>query len=168
MVQTDSGVENPARLNVQTLEDGVQLTIEPVAEGRFSADQGFLRADFVIALPDRVKLDVDMYDGKFTMRPATYPVKLRARKGELTLTTTGELDVEVLQGHVVVQQGRGDAPLAGGRIQTSGAPVDVLGADLARINYATLSGAAVTTDSVALLQSRSRDGRMYRFVGDPD
>ena len=109
-----------------------------------------------------------MQDGSFTMHPATYPVKLRARDGKLTLRTTGELDVETLNGHVVVQQGAGDTPIAGGRIQTSAAPVDVLGADLGRLNFETLSGAAVTTDSVALLQTRVRDERKYRFVGDPE
>jgi hypothetical protein len=168
VMQTAEGVERPAELRVDALENGVRLAIEPVSAGRLSEEQGFLRADFVVALPDRFALEVEMVDGSFTMHPAGYPVTVRARDARLNLRTTGELDVEITDGHVVVQQGAGDTPLAGGRIQTSGAPVDVLGADIARVTYSTLSGAAVTTDSAALLAARVRDGRAYRFVGKPD
>jgi len=168
VMQTAEGGDPPGELRIDSLEDGVRLSIVPRAEGRLSAEQGFLRADFVLGLPDRFALDVAMVDGSFTMHPAGYPVTVRARDARLNLRTTGELDVEITDGHVVVQQGAGDAPLAGGRIQTSGAPVDVLGADIARVTYSTLSGAAVTTDSAALLAARVRDGRAYRFVGKPD
>ena len=167
-LQTEAGVESPADLLVEPFEGGVRLAIEAAADGRLTREQGFLRADFVIGLPDRFALEVQMIDGSFTMHAASYPVKLRARSGSLNLRTTGALDVEIFQGHVVVQQGRGEAPIAGGRVQTSGAPVDVLGADLGRVNYETLSGAAVTTDSAAMLDARVQDGRRYRFVGDPD
>lgn len=168
VMQTAEDIDRPADIRVDSLDDGVRLSIDPVAEGRLSAEHGFLRADFVVALPDRFALEVEMMDGGFTMHPAGYPVTLRARDASLKLRTTGELDVEVTDGHVVVQQGAGDAPLAGGRIQTSGARVDVLGADIARVNYKTLSGAAVTTDSAALLDARVRDGRVERFIGNPD
>ena len=168
IMQTEPEVARPAELRVESLEDGVRLSIDAIAEGRLSEQQGFLRADFVIALPDRFALEVEMIDGSFTMHPASYPLRLRARDARVNLRTTGALDVELLAGRVVVQQGGGSEPISGGRIQTSRAAVDVLGADLARVNYATLSGAAVTTDSAALLESRVHDGRGYRFVGDPN
>ena len=163
-VQTASGVSNPARIVLHQIEDGIELVIEGDAPLRDT--EGFLRADFVLGLPNRVRLDVQMERGDFTMHPFDAPIRLRAEGGTIRLRTTGEVDVEVLSGHVVYQPG-GEASIAGGRIQTSSAPVDVMLKRPERLNFEVVSGAAVTTDSIAILARRTRDGRTLRFLDDP-
>ena len=163
-VQTPAGEPNPLRIREKGDMDGLELAVERVGEIR---PEGLLRADFVVALPNRVELDVIMDRGDFTMHPATYPVRLRAQNGRVKILTTGRIDVEVMTGHVIYQAA-GEGRVAGGRIQTSSAPVDVRRADISQVNYQTLSGAAVTTDSLAILRSRRREGRKEHFVGDPD
>lgn len=167
-VQTKVEVGNLARIVQRELDDGVELTIESTGEG--NADlrdaEGFLRADFVLGLPNRVRLDVELEDGDFTMHPANYPIRLRARDSQVKLRTTGAVDIEILSGHVVYQPD-GEGAIAGGRIQTSSAPVDVLLTRPERLNFEVVSGAAVTTDSPAILARRMHEGRVLRFVEDP-
>ncbi|MDT8409078.1 MAG: hypothetical protein RQ741_05725 [Wenzhouxiangellaceae bacterium] len=191
-VQTEAGQPNPAAITERTAvgdESGVatdhatDLTIiltivaapdrvaangptgDPMSEGNeaiLDRIAGFLRADFVLAVPDSVELEIELVDGDFTMHGATYPVKLRARSGHINLRTAGRVDVEVGSGHVIYNQNI-EGPVHGGRIQTSRAPVDILRADAAELRYRVVSGAAVTTDSQEILQSRSRDGRAWVF-----
>lgn len=159
-VQAYSKDTIPASVETRRSEDGP--VYEVMAD---SASGDFIRADLVVALPDRAGVDVVLEDGDFTMHPATYPVRVRARSGQVRLRTTGRVDVEVLDGHVVYNPpgGSPSTPIAGGRIQTSGAPVDVLVGDRTALAYRVVSGAAVTTDSLALLESRRRDGRAVLF-----
>lgn len=164
-VQTDADVANPARIVRRELDDGVELSIEGDADLR-SID-GFLRADFVLGLPNRVRLEIEMERGDFTMHPADYPIRLRAEHGAIRLRTTGEVDVQILSGSVIYQPD-GEGRIAGGRIQTSSAPVDVLLQQPERLNFEVVSGAAVTTDSASILSRRTRDGRALRFVDDAD
>ncbi len=163
-VQTAAGVANPAWIVSRQIEDGIELAIE--GDVSLRDVEGFLRADFVLGLPNRVRLDIEMARGDFTMHPFDAPIRLRAEHGTIRLRTTGEVDVEVLSGHVVYQPG-GEAGIGGGRIQTSSAPVDVLLQRPERLNFEVVSGAAVTTDSMAILARRTRDGRTLRFVDEP-
>jgi hypothetical protein len=164
-VQTVADTANPARIVSRELDDGVELSIEGDAELR-SID-GFLRADFVLGLPNRVRLEIEMDRGDFTMHPADYPIRLRAAHSAVRLRTTGAVDVQILSGAVVYQPD-GEGRIAGGRIQTSSAPVDVLLQRPERLNFEVISGAAVTTDSPAILSRRTRDGRALRFMDDAD
>ena len=162
-VQTDAGVANPAAIVERVVDGGLELGI--VGDSDLRAIDGFLRADFVLGLPNRIRLEVELEEGDFTMHPADYPVTVRARSGSIRIGTTGEIDVSTLHGHVFYQPG-GEGRVAGGRIQTSTAPVDVLIRRPERLNFEVVSGAAVTTDSLAILQRRSREGRALRFVDD--
>ncbi len=166
-VQTPAGEPNPLRIRKKRDKNGLELAVEGVERVGEIRPEGLLRADYVVALPNRVELNVIMERGDFTMHPATYPVRLRAQNGRVKILTTGRIDVEVMTGHVIYQAA-GEGRVAGGRIQTSSAPVDVRRADISRVNYQTLSGAAVTTDSLAILRSRRSEGREEHFVGDPD
>ena len=166
-VQTPIGESNPLRIRQDRDSDGLELAVEGVERSADGRPEGLLRADFVAALPDRVELDVTMERGDFKMHPATYPVRLRAEHARVKVLTTGRADVEVLSGHVIYQAA-GEGRVAGGRIQTSSAPVDVRRADVSQVNYRTLSGAAVTTDSLAILRTRKTEGREEHFIGDPD
>ncbi len=163
-VQTEPGVTNPVRPSVEMRDDGV-LELRPASERPLDASDGVLRIDLTLALPDRVELDVELAEGDFTMHGASYPVRLRAERGSVRLRTSGEVDVEVTEGHVVYLPPRGIAP-AGGRIATSGAPVDVLMNDPELLAFEVLSGAAVTTDSPWLLARRELRGRTEHFGGD--
>ena len=165
-VQTRAGESNPLRIRHERDSNGLELAVTSVKEVDDERPEHLLRADFVIALPDRAELDIKMKRGDFTMHPATYPVRLRAEHGRVKVLTTGRVDVEVLSGHVIYQAA-GEGRVAGGRIQTSTAPVDVRRADVSRVNYRTLSGAAVTTDSLAILRTRTTEGREEHFIGDP-
>ncbi len=163
-VQTESGAANTVRPSVEMLDDGV-LELRPTAERPLEAVDDLLRIDVTLALPDRVDLDVELAEGDFTMHGASYPVRLRAERGSVRLRTSGVVDVEVSEGHVVYLPPRGTAP-AGGRISTSGAPVDVLMNDPALLAFDVVSGAAVTTDSPWLLNRRELRGRTKHFGGD--
>jgi len=167
-VQTPAGQPNPLRIqSKRTAEpDRVVLGVESLERAAEGRPEGLLRADFVIALPDRAAVDVAMERGDFTMHPATYPVRLRAAHARVQVSTTGTVDVEVPSGHVIYHAAAAGR-VAGGRIQTSSAPVDVRRADIGRVNYQTLSGAAVTTDSLAILSARRREGREEHFIGEP-
>lgn len=162
-VQTAAGVANPAMIVERAIDGGIELGI--AGETSLREVDGFLRADFVLGLPNRVRLEVELDAGDFTMHSADYPVSIRGRSGKLRISTTGPIDVDLLHGHVVFQP-NGVGRIAGGRIQTSTAPVDVLIRQPERLNFEIVSGAAVTTDSLAILQRRVRDGRALRFVDD--
>ena len=164
-VQTPAGESNPLRIQHVRDSNGLEIAVTSVKEVDDERPEHLLRADFVIALPDRVELDVTMARGDFKMHPATYPVRLRAEHGRVKVLTTGRVDVEVVSGHVIYQAA-GEGRVAGGRIQTSSAPVDVRRADVSRVNYRTLSGAAVTTDSLAILRTRTTEGREEHFIGE--
>jgi len=157
-VQSTSTISVPA--GIQARHDDVGPVYEVVAGPQ---SETLIRVDVVVALPDKAALDVEMVHGDFTMHAATYPVRIRAESGNIDLHTAGSVDVEVLEGHVRYKPPHGPAP-AGGRIQTSGAPVDVIVGSRALLNFRVVSGAAVTTDSLLLLQSRSRDGRATVFA----
>jgi len=157
-VQSTSRDGIPA--SVRTRDGDRGPVFEVVAAEQAAA---LLRVDVVVALPDKAGLDVEMARGDFTMHAATYPVRIRADAGNINLRTAGPVDVEVIDGHVTYNPPR-DRKLAGGRIQTSSAPVDVLVSSHAVLKFRVVSGAAVTTDSLALLQSRSRDGRATVFA----
>lgn len=160
-VQSSREGPAPARLAASEHDGGPVYAVE-------AADPAgaLIRADLVVALPDRAGLDVRLHDGDFAMHAAGYPVRLRARSGDVGLRTTGRVDVEVVSGRVVYNPPAGAAP-AGGRIVTSAAPVDVLARHAGPLNFRVLSGSAVTTDSPALLGTRTRDGRAVLF-GDHD
>lgn len=161
-VQARSKDINPARLDVSRVDSGP--VYEVMAD---SASDDFIRADLVVALPDRAGLDVVLKHGDFTMHPASYPVKLRARTGNVRLRTSGTVGVEVLEGRVIYHPPRGRSP-EGGRIQTSGAPVNALLDQDVALNLHVVSGAAVTTDSLELLASRRRKGRAAVFGAQED
>ncbi|MBY6205408.1 hypothetical protein [Halomonas denitrificans] len=163
-VQTEPGAANPVRPSIEMRDDGV-LEFRPASEGSQESFDGVLRIDLTLAVPDRVELDVELAEGDFTMHGASYPVRLRADRGTVRVRTSGEVDVEVTEGHVVYLPPRGVAP-AGGRIATSGAPVDVLMNDPRLLAFEVLSGAAVTTDSPWLLNRREVRGRTAHFGGD--
>lgn len=154
--RSESGV---LRLGLGTRE--APDTELPLA-GDGSADGHVVRADITIGLPDRWPLAVFLAEGDFTMHGATYPLTLRAESGNITLRTSGELDVLVSAGAVRYFPPKDSRP-AGGRIQTSSAKVDVVLAAPDMLNYHTVSGAAVTSDSQRILASRSRDGRVTEF-----
>lgn len=158
-VQAHTKETVPATVEVRRNECG------PVFEVVADTESGaFIRADLVVALPDRAGVDVVLEDGDFTMHAASYPVRVRGRSGQIRLQSSGRVDVEVLDGRVVYSPpGPVDQTPAGGRIQTSGAPVDVLVGYRTALNYRVISGAAVTTDSLALLETRRRDGRVVLF-----
>ncbi|MEX2498889.1 MAG: hypothetical protein WD397_08455 [Wenzhouxiangellaceae bacterium] len=158
-VQAHTKKTNPATVEVRRNECGPVFEVVADAES-----DDFIRADLVVALPDRAGVDVVLEDGDFTMHAASYPVRVGARSGQIRLQTSGRVDVEVLGGRVVYNPPGpvGHRP-AGGRIQTSGAPVDVLVGDRTALNYRVVSGAAVTTDSLALLETRRREGRAVLF-----
>lgn len=149
-----------ARLEVGEHEEGPVYAV--VASDRGGA---LLRADVVVALPDRAGIDVRMEHGDFTMHPAAYPVRLRAESGDVKLRTVGPVDVRVWSGRVVYDPPADAAP-SGGRVQTSGAPVDVLMKGAGPLNFRVVSGAAVTTDSTAILRTRTRSGRAVLFGSD--
>lgn len=159
-VQAHSKDSVPASVETSRDERG---PVYEVAADTTSAD--FIRADLVLALPDRAGVDIELDDGDFTMHAASYPVRIRARSGQLRLRTSGRVDVELLDGRVVYSPPRDSsaAPPAGGRIQTSSAPVDVLARERTALAYRVISGAAVTTDSLALLETRRSDGRAVLF-----
>lgn len=162
-VQSREGRDVQARIIEDHSKNSVSLSIAG-GGSRLDLDEDFLRADFVLAVPDSVELDVELERGDFTMHSATYPLRVRAHSGRLNLRTTGRVDVEVTDGHVIYNPGpKGN--IHGGRIQTSAAPVDVLMRGPAMIDFSVISGAAVTTDSLPLLQRRSRDGRKTTFLG---
>ena len=155
-----TGGEAAARVDAGEHERG------PVYAVAATDADALLRVDVVLALPDRAGLDVRLERGDFTMHPARYPVRVRAQAGDVTLRTLGPVDARVWSGHLVYNPPGGVAP-GGGRLQTSAAPVDVLVRNAGPLAFRVVSGAAVTTDSAALLQSRSRDGRALLF-GDHD
>lgn len=159
-VQSTSGDAVPAAIRTTEGHDGPVYEVVP---GK-NADE-LIRVDVVVALPDKAGIDVEMEHGDFTMHPASYPVRLRARSGKVRLRTSGRVDVEVPDGHVIYSppEGGSSKPPAGGRIQTSGAPVDVLVGCKTALIYRVVSGAAATTDSLALLKTRRRDGRAVLF-----
>ena len=156
-IQSTSGDVVPA--DIQSMQ-GDEGPIYEVVSGK-SADT-LIRVDVVVALPDTSGIDVAMEDGDFTMHPASYPVRIRATAGSINLRTSGNVDVEVLDGRVTYNPPRDRQP-AGGRIKTSGAPVDALLSADAALNFRVASGVAVTTDSLELLQARTRDGRAVVF-----
>lgn len=156
-VQSTSREVVPAAIRVTDGDDGPTFEI---VSGK-SAD-ALIRVDVVVALPDTSGIDVEMDRGDFTMHPASYPVRIRAATGSINLRTSGEVEVEVLDGRVTYNPPRDEQP-AGGRIRTSGASVDALLAENAELNFRVASGVAVTTDSLALLQARTRDGRVVLF-----
>lgn len=160
-MQSREGRSVPARIVEERTENGLSLSVAG-AETRLDASEDFLRADFVLAVPDSVELDVELERGDFTMHAATYPLRLRARSGKLNLRTSGAVDVEILDGHVVYNPGP-EGRLQGGRIQTSNAPVDVLLRGNKMIDFRVISGAAVTTDSLELLKRRNTEGRATTF-----
>lgn len=166
-VQTPAGRSNPLRIRQERRGRELVLAVEADDPRVLRTPGRLLRADFVVALPDRVELDVEMDAGDFTMHAASYPVRLRAEHATVRLRTSGPVDVELLDGHVIYHL-EGRDPVAGGRIQTSAAPVDVIRADLARVRFETLSGAAVTSDSLEILSARETDGRIQRFGDDRD
>lgn len=160
-LQSREGRSLPARIVEEGIANGISLSVAG-GDSRLDASDDFLRADFVLAVPDTVELEVEMERGDFTMHAATYPLKLRAQSGHINLRTTGRVDVETLDGHVIYNPGP-EGRMAGGRIQTSAAPVDVLLHGRESINFSVISGAAVTTDSLQLLQRRDREGRATTF-----
>jgi hypothetical protein len=147
----------PARLDVGEHGDGPVYAVVATRP-----DHPPLRADVVVGLPDRAGIDVRLVRGDFAMHPAGYPVRVRADSGAIGLRTLGAVDVRVTDGRVVYDP-PGDGAAAGGSIRTSGAPVDVLMRGAAPLNFRIVSGAAVTTDSPALLATRSRDDRAVSF-----
>ena len=160
-VQTREGRDVPARIVEERSANGLSLSVAG-GETRLDASEDFLRADFVLAVPDSVELDVELEHGDFTMHAATYPLRLRARSGNVNLRTSGPVDVEILDGHVIYNPGT-EGRLQGGRIQTSDAPVDALLRGNELINFRVISGAAVTTDSLELLERRNTEGRATTF-----
>ncbi len=167
-VQLKTGQDNPLDLVQQIEEDGsVKVALSGI-EDMERLVRAVYRVDLVIGLPDTHPLDVRLIDGEFTMHGGTYPVRLRGRTGKANIRTSGTVDVELLHGHVVYQPAISMGAPQGGRIQTSSAAVDVLLADPESLNYQVVSGAAITTDSLALLQSRQIDGRTRLFGSDAD
>jgi len=162
-VQTRDGRDVAARIVEDRSDNSLSLSIAG-GTARLDTNEDFLRADFVLALPDTVELDVELGRGDFTMHSATYPLRLRAQAGSVNLRTSGRVDVEVLDGHVIYNPGS-EGRLQGGRIQTSAAPVDALLRGRELIDFSVISGAAVTTDSLQLLQRRGQDGRKTTFLG---
>ncbi len=148
----------PAAIQMAEGEDG---PIYQVVQGK--RPDALIRADVVVALPDKAGIDVELDNGDFTMHPASYPIRVRARSGAINLRTSGLVDIELLDGHVTYNPPRDQQP-SGGRIKTSGAPVDVLLAPKAALNFRVTSGVSVTTDSLELLQARIRDGRAVQFA----
>ncbi|GAB4170323.1 MAG: hypothetical protein Kow0020_04470 [Wenzhouxiangellaceae bacterium] len=167
-VQTLSGDRSPARIVTTEIDGGIELKLAAADDAEpLTANEDFLRADFVLGVPDRIVLEVRMDRGDFTMHQAGYPVTLRANEAQVRLRTTGRVDVETLAGHVIYQPGRAATP-AGGRILTSSAPVDLLLPGPDALTVEVVSGAAATTDSLQVLQRRERDGRTIRFRGAGD
>lgn len=163
-IQTRDSKAIAAEIKAEPIDGGIALSLV----GERSApedDPNFLRADFVLGVPDSIELDIRMERGDFTMHGASYPLKLTAREGKINLRTSGPVDINVDNGHVIYNPGGEGAP-KGGRIQTSGAPVDVLLRGRELIGFEIISGAAVTTDSLELLQRRSREGRTTTFSTD--
>lgn len=154
-----SAFEGVVPAAIQAAKDNQGPVYEVVAGKRADA---LIRVDVVVGLPDRAGIDVELDSGDFTMHPATYPVRVRAAAGAINLRTSGAVDVEVLGGQVVYNPPRDRRP-SGGRIKTSGAPVDVLLGANTELNFRVTSGVAVTTDSLQLLQARSRDDRAFVF-----
>lgn len=161
-IQSTSKDVVPASIQASETVDGPIYQVVPAK----SAD-ALIRVDVVVALPDKAGIEVEMADGDFTMHPASYPVRIRADSGLINLRTSGKVDVEVLAGHVIYNPPRDQSP-TGGRIQTSGAPVDALLARDVELNFRVTSGVAVTTDSLALLQARTRVGRAVVFAPHAD
>lgn len=157
-IQSTSRDLVPASIRAGASDQGPVYQVVPSK----NAD-ALIRVDVVVALPDKAGIDVEMKTGDFTMHPASYPVRIRAEAGTINLRSSGRVDVEVLGGQVVYNPPRDQQP-TGGRIKTSGAPVDaLLGADMP-LNFRVASGVAVTTDSLELLQARTRDGRALLFA----
>lgn len=160
--QSRAEVSLPVALEVERDDSAIRYRVVPGKHGN-----QLIRADLVVALPDRsAPVTVELADGSFSMHAAGFPVTLRAATASVTLRTSGRVDVSVDDGHVTYSPPGARAP-AGGRIQTSGAPVDVLASDGTVLSYRVVSGAAVTTDSPALLASRQRDGRAVLFSLHP-
>ncbi|MGK7295715.1 MAG: hypothetical protein ACNS61_07815 [Candidatus Wenzhouxiangella sp. M2_3B_020] len=162
-VTVQSEIEEPAPVRLKA-GDGESGPVYALVAGKRPGN--LVRADLVVGLPDRAGLDVELNDGDFTMHAATYPVRLRAGAGDVDLRTSGPVDVEVRNGKVTYNPPDGRAP-AGGRIQTSGAPVDVLARGAGPLAFRIISGAAVTTDSIELMRTRRTDGRAVVF-GDTE
>lgn len=160
-IQSSDGGRAPALVDSSQSDEG------PVYEISSQRPQSLLRVDVVVALPDRAGIDVRLTDGDFTMHPARYPVRVRADSGAVTVRTLGEVDVRVWSGHLTYNPPSGGAP-AGGRLQSSGAPVDVLMKGAGPLAFRVLSGAAVTTDSLPLLRTRAISGRAVSFGADPE
>ena len=163
-IQVVNDAPPPVQTRVEMTDDGV-LEVGILGDRSPESLPGFLRMDLTLAVPNRVELDIDLADGDFTMHDADYPVRLRARTGSVRLRTSGAVDIDVMAGHVVYLPPQ-DRPPHGGRIVTSKAPVDILMNDPAALQFEVLSGAAITTDSPALLQSRRREGRSFIFGGE--
>jgi len=140
------------------------LAFDPLPETRSAAT---VRADLVVSLPDRVALEVHMDRGTFTMHPAGFALRLRGNDLRARIRTSGLLDVAVDAGQIIYLPPAERPPL-GGRIRTSSAPVDILLADAEGLNFEIISGAAPTTDSLALLQARSISGRRVLFTPRPE
>lgn len=160
-IQLASDAPPSVRTRVEMTDQGV-LEVGIGGDRAPESTPGFLRVDLTLAVPNRIELDVELVEGDFTMHDADYPVRLRARKGSIRLRTSGTVDVDVMEGHVVYLPPRDRRP-EGGRIVTSKAPVDVLMNDATALQFDVVSGAAVTTDSPMLLQSRQRQGRSLVF-----
>lgn len=156
-IQSTAGDIVPAAIRVTESDDGPIFEIVPGKRA-----EALIRVDVVVALPDVAGIDVEMDQGDFTMHPASCPVRIRADSGSINLRTSGPVDVKVLDGHVTYNPPR-DGKVDGGRIQTSGAPVDALLSERVVLNFRVLSGVAVTTDSLPLLRSARRDGRAMLF-----
>lgn len=155
-MQSSDGERPPARLDSSEGDEGPVYKISSTRPG------SLLRVDVVVALPDRAGIDVQLTEGDFTMHPARYPVRVQADSGAVTVRTLGEVDVRVWSGRVIYNPPSGGAP-AGGRVQTSGAPVDVLMKGAGPLAFRVISGAAVTTDSLSLLRTRASSGRAVSF-----
>jgi hypothetical protein len=152
-VQSSVADAVPARLAVDRHSAGPAYAVEAIKPA-----DALVRADLVVALPDRAGLDISLRRGDFAMHAATYPVRVRADSGRVQLRTAGTVDVEVGAGRVIYNPPNGEIP-AGGRIATSAASVDVLARHAGPLNFRVVSGPAVTTDSPELLATRRLDGR---------